>query len=91
MGLFFQTRSTKKSGKPIIVIRTLMVIAMGILLIVGIINGADFFFLSLIFILAGLGSLIDALEGYFQKENKRVYLVDLGFAILWFILAFLSH
>ena len=82
MGLFFQKGSNKKSAKPIIVIRNLMVITMGILLVLAIINGVDFFFLRLIFILAGLGSIINSVEGYFQRENKKVYLLDLGFAIL---------
>ncbi|MFC0275027.1 hypothetical protein ACFFIX_27410 [Metabacillus herbersteinensis] len=88
MGLFFQKRSYEKSAKPIIVIRTLMAISMGILLVMGIINGLDFFFLRLIFILAGVGSFMDGVESYFQRENKRVYLVDFGFAILWFIFSF---
>ena len=65
-----------------------MVVTMGIFFVLRIIDGWDFYFLRLILITAGLISIIDAVEGYFQKENKRVYLVDLGFAILWFILAF---
>ena len=88
MRLFFQRESNKKSAKPIIVIRILMVVTMGIFFVLRIIDGWDFYFLRLILITAGLISIIDAVEGYFQKENKRVYLVDLGFAILWFILAF---
>ena len=66
-----------------------MVIMMGIFLGWGIINGSIFFLLWIIFIIAGLVSIVDAVEAYFQKENKRVYLVDLGFAVLWFIFAFL--
>jgi hypothetical protein len=89
MGLFFQKRNNKKSAKPVIVIRILMVIMMGIFLGWGIINGSIFFLLWIIFIIAGLVSIVDAVEAYFQKENKRVYLVDLGFAVLWFIFAFL--
>ncbi|MFC5588163.1 hypothetical protein ACFPRA_04670 [Sporosarcina soli] len=89
MGLFFQRRNNKKSARPVIVIRIIMAMIMGISLIWGIVNGSTFFFLRLIFIIAGLVSIIDAVEAYFQKENKRVYLIDLGFAILWFIFAFL--
>lgn len=62
---------------------------MGIFLVWGIIDGSAFFLFRFIFIIAGLVSIVDAVEAYFQKENKRVYLVDLGFAILWFIFAYL--
>ena len=87
MRLFFQRESNKKSAKSIIVIRVLMLVTMGIFFVLRIIDGWDFYFLRLILITAGLISIIDAIEGYFQKENMRVYLVDFGFAILWFILA----
>ena len=66
-----------------------MVMMMGIFLVWGIIDGSAFLLFRLIFIVAGLVSIVDAVEAYFQKENKSVYLVHLGFAILWFIFAFL--
>ncbi len=66
-----------------------MVMMTGIFLVWGIITGSTFFLLWIIFVIAGLVSIVDAVEAYFQKENKRVYLGDLGFAILWFIFAFL--
>lgn len=89
MGLFFQRRNNKKSARPVIVIRILLVMMMGIFWVWGIIDGSTSFLFRLIFIVAGLVSILDAVESYFQKENKRVYLVHLGFAILWFIFAYL--
>lgn len=86
MELFFQERSNKKSAKPIIVLRILMATTMGILLVMGIIKGFDFSFFRVIFILAGINSIIDGVESYFQRENKKVYFVNFGFAILWFML-----
>jgi hypothetical protein len=53
-----------------------------------IINGFDFWFLRLVFILAGISSVIDGVESYLKKENKWRYLSDFGFGLLWFITAF---
>lgn len=63
-----------------------MLTTMVILLVMGTIKGVDFSFFRLIFILAGIGSIIDGVESYFQGENKKVYFVNFGFAILWLML-----
>ena len=87
MGIFFQNKE-EKSTKTMNILRTLIVVLMAILLISGIINGFDFIFLRLIFILAGVGSVLDGIEKYFQRKKSKGFLVELGFAISLFILAF---
>ncbi|MDQ0271696.1 hypothetical protein J2S17_003584 [Cytobacillus purgationiresistens] len=88
MGLFFEKRE-QQSAKSIVLLRILIVITMGILLIMGLINGLSFTYFKFIFIVAGIGSLIDGIESLVQRGSKRVYLVEFGFVILWFTLAFL--
>lgn len=87
MGIFFKDKE-EKSTKTMIIIRTIIVILIAIVLIFGIINGFDFIFLRLIFILAGVGSVIDGVEKYLQRKKGNGFLIEFGFAILWFILAF---
>ena len=87
MGIFFKDKE-EKSTKTMIIIRTIIVILIAIVLIFGIINGFDFIFLRLIFILAGVGSVIDGVEKYLQRKKGNGFLSEFGFAILWFILAF---
>ena len=87
MGLFFEKRVKKKSTKPFIIIKILISIAWLFMLVMVIINDFDFNFLWL-FTLVGVHSIIDGIESYFQKEDKRVYLLELGFGVIWFTLAF---
>ncbi|PUB09985.1 hypothetical protein C8K15_1229 [Paenisporosarcina sp. OV554] len=56
MGLFFEKRVKKKSSKPFIVIKILIVIAALFMLVMSIINDFDYFFRWL-FILLGVNSL----------------------------------
>jgi len=83
MGLFFEKRGKKKSIKPIIIIKILITIACLYMLVMGIINDFDFNFLWL-FTLLGVDSIIDGIESYFHKEDKRVYLLDFGFGVVYF-------
>lgn len=66
-----------------------MVIIFGVIVITNIINGFDFLFLRLAFILAGVTSIIDGIESYLKKDNKWRYILDFGMAILWCVTAFL--
>ncbi|WP_133065305.1 hypothetical protein [Virgibacillus profundi] len=72
-----------------IIIRISIAILMVILLIFGVIINSDFIYLRLIFILAGIGSILDSFETFFQLKNDKRYLLDLGFAGLWFTLSFI--
>ncbi|MCK1982618.1 MULTISPECIES: hypothetical protein [Peribacillus] len=80
MGLFFEKR---ESTKPFILIRYLMIIAMGLILILSIIN--DFNFIKNIYLLLGIGSIIDAFESFLKKENQRRILMNFGIACMWFV------
>lgn len=87
MGIFFQDKK-EKSTKSMIIIRVAIAILMTILLITGIINGFNSIFLRLIFILGGVASIFDGVEKYLQRNKDKGFLIEFGFAILWFILAF---
>ncbi|MFC6039532.1 hypothetical protein ACFPYN_08855 [Paenisporosarcina macmurdoensis] len=87
MGLFFEKRVKKKSSKPFIIIKILISIASLFMLVMGIVKDNNFYFVWLFGIL-GVGSIIDGIESYFQKEDKRVYLLDFGFGVILFMLAF---
>ena len=87
MGLFFEKRAKKKRTKPFISIKILIIIALMFMLAMAIIKGNDLYFLGL-FTLLGINSIIDGIESYFQKEDKRIYLLGFGFGVIWFTLAF---
>jgi hypothetical protein len=52
---------------------------------VAISSGFDFFYLGIIFMLVGVSNILDGIESYLKKENKWRYILEFGFAILWFI------
>ncbi|SDM57873.1 hypothetical protein [Sediminibacillus halophilus] len=87
MGVFFQD-TKEKSTKTMMTVRTALAIMMVILLISCIINGFDFVFLRLIFLLAGIGSILDGVESHLQSKKSKVFLIDSGTAAIWFLLAF---
>ncbi|MGM9955198.1 MAG: hypothetical protein ACI35J_04950 [Peribacillus sp.] len=85
MGIFFIKRGNAKRTKANMILHTMIAVAMIILLVMAIINGKDFFYLKLIFLLAGISSIIDGMESYLQKEKRKVYLLDFGYALVWFL------
>ena len=87
MKLFFGKRM-KKSTKPFIILKFLFSIALLFMLVMMIFKDYDINFLWL-FTLIGVLSIIGGIESYLEKEDKRVYLLDFGFAVIWFILAFI--
>lgn len=82
MGLFFEKRE-RESTKPFILIRYLIVIAMGLILIISLINGFNLNFIKYIILLSGIGSIIDGIESI-KKENKKQMFLDFSFAVIWF-------
>ncbi|MBK5484879.1 hypothetical protein JFV29_23870 [Peribacillus sp. TH16] len=64
-----------------------MSLAILFVLVMGFINDFDFYFV-MFFTLLGVNSVIDGIESYFQKEDKRVYLLNYGFAVIYIILSF---
>ena len=86
MGLFFGKRVTKKSAKPFIIIKILISIASLFMLVMAIVKDHNFYFVWL-FAILGAGLIIDGIESYFQKEDKWVYLRDLGFGVIAIIIS----
>lgn len=82
MGLLFNKSVKKKRTKPFIIIKILIKIAMLFMLIMGIVNENTDFFFGWLFVLLGVNAIIDGIESYFQKEDKWVYLRDLGFGVI---------
>jgi len=82
MGLFFEER---ESTKPFILIRYLMIIVMSLILILCIINDFNFNFMKNIYLLLGIGSIIDGFESFLKMENKRQMLLNFGIAFIWFV------
>jgi hypothetical protein len=87
MGYFFKDIVRKKSTKPFIIIKMLVSITFIFLLVMGVFNDYNFYFVWA-FALLGVGSFIDGFESYFQKEDRWLYLMDFGVGVILFILAF---
>lgn len=87
MGLFFEKRIKKKSTKPFIILKILITLAMLVMLVMAFLKDHDFYFLGL-FILLGLNSLIGGIENNVQKEDKKIYLLDFVFGVIFFTLGF---
>lgn len=89
MGLFFKTRENANRTKLSAVHNTIVALVMLILIVLAIFDGLDSFYLKLVFIVAGISSIIDGVVSYRLRENRSVYLLDFGYALLWFVLSFL--
>ena len=89
MGIFFIKRGNAKRTKANVIFNTMIAGAMVILLVMALINGKDLFYIKLIFLLAGIRSIVDGIESYLQKEKRKVYLLDFGYALVWFFLVYM--
>lgn len=89
MGIFFIKRGNAKRTKANVIFNTMIAGAMLILLVMALINGKDIFYIKLIFLLAGISSIVDGIESYLQKEKRKVYLLDFGYALVWFFLVYM--
>jgi hypothetical protein len=87
MGLFFERMVKKKSTKPLIIIKILISIASISMLVMSVVKDNSIYFLWA-FAVLGVGSVIDGIESYFQKEDKKLYLLEFIYGIILFILAF---
>ena len=95
MNIFFEKTYKKKSSKPFLILKMLLISLMIAMLIMTIWNNLDIFYVRLVFILAGINFLVDAIESYLQKENKKVIIrevvlgtVHILFALIlkWWVL-----
>ena len=89
MGIFFIKRGNAKRTKANVIFNTMIAGAMVILLVMALINGKDLYYIKLIFLLAGISSIVDGIESYLQKEKRKVYLLDFGYALVWFFLVYM--
>ena len=87
MGLFSGESEKKKRTKPFFIIKILIKVAMMYMLVMGFISENTDFFFGWLFVLLGVNAIIDGIESYFQKEDKRVYLLNFGFGVIFLILA----
>ncbi|PJN89545.1 hypothetical protein [Bacillus sp. mrc49] len=81
-GLFFENRESE-STKPFVQIRYVMATAIGLVLILSFTTDFNIHF---IWLLLGIGSIIDAIESYCNKEKKKQVFMAIGFAFLFFII-----
>ncbi len=87
MGLFPEESEKKKRTKPFFIIKILIKVAMMYMLVMGFISENTDFFFGWLFVLLGVNAIIDGIESYFQKEDKWIYLRDLGFGVIVIILS----
>lgn len=88
MGLFFEKRPKVKSKKAVIVLKCMLYIGVIVVLVRQLFIGFTFKDFSVIFLLFGVAFLIDRLEGYFHKQKRKYYLIDIGLAIIYFLIYF---
>lgn len=86
MGLFFEERPKVKSKKAVIVLKCMIYIGVIVVLVRQLFIGFTFKDFSVIFLLFGVVSLIDGIEGYLHKQKRKYYLIDLGLAITYFLI-----
>ena len=89
MGIFFKKVERKKSSKSLSIIKNIMLMIMMLLLVLALMNMSESMYLRIVLILVGVMSIIDGVESYFHKDDKKVYLTELGFGALYFILSFI--
>lgn len=87
IGVLFQD-GQEKITKPMMMVRAIVVILMLIILVFWVINGLDFSLLKWIFILAGISAVFDGVAKFIQRNRSKAYLIEFGFALLWFALAY---
>jgi hypothetical protein len=85
MGIFFEKVTRKKSAKPIVVLRVVMLITMSTLLMMSLINDVDVYFLRLVFAIGGVFSVMDGIESYFHKQGRKVILTEFGQGLVYII------
>ncbi|MGD6966252.1 hypothetical protein ACQCVP_07485 [Rossellomorea vietnamensis] len=81
MGLFFE-KSEQESSKLFKVIDVVMLVILTILFSLTILSEFDLLYVGTLFLFLGVRSLIDAIERFIAKEQKKSA-VHVGFAIIF--------
>lgn len=87
MRIFFEKTNKKKSSTPFIILKLLLIILMIVMLVMAILNDIDIFYVKLVFVLVGINSIVEGIESYLQKESKKTIGKEMGWAILFFLIA----
>lgn len=86
---FFQKVDYKPDSKILKFIRVFMVIGMTFFLFMAIFNHFDLYYLMWVFLLAAVLSLIDIFVSLINKADKKVVLLEIGYAIIWIFILLL--
>lgn len=85
--IFFEKEeSTKLFRKISFLFRTVSIV---ILIIVYSKGLSIYKSLGIIFLLVGVASILDGIQHYLNKENKRRYISDIGITMIFFITSFI--
>ena len=87
MNIFFEKTDKKKSTAPFIILKILLISMMIAMLVMAIVNNLDIFYVRLVFMLVGINFMVDAIESFLQKENKKVIIRDVGVGTLYILFA----
>ncbi|MFJ7971518.1 DUF4181 domain-containing protein [Psychrobacillus sp. NPDC096389] len=87
MGIFFEKVERKKHTKPVLIIKTLLIVVMISSLVLAIANEIDIFYVKIVLMLSGVAFIVDGIESYFRKEDKKVYLFEFSIAAGMFLFA----
>lgn len=87
MRKYFEKTNKKKSSKPFIILKLLLIVAMITMLVLAIWNDIDIFYVKMVFVLVGINSIVDGIEGYFQKESQKIIRRDIGLGVLFILFA----
>lgn len=78
----------KKSTKSVLIVRIMLFIVMIFCLLMAVMNELDNFYIRIVLIVAGVGSLMGGIESYYQKLDRKVYLSEFTIATVWLLVAF---
>ena len=87
MGLFFEKVKRTKSSKQVVAIRIILFIAMITLLIQGYRDDFNVTFLGYAFLVVGLLNVINGVESHYNKDEKKVYMMDYSLGMLFLFMA----
>ncbi|WP_025783469.1 hypothetical protein [Sporosarcina sp. D27] len=89
MNAFFQKVENKSNSKILKFIRVFMVIGMTFFLFMAIFNHLDLYYLMWVFLLVAVLSLIDIIVSLINKADKKVVLLEIGYALIWIFILLL--
>ncbi|WP_039043206.1 hypothetical protein [Sporosarcina sp. ZBG7A] len=83
MNTFFQKVDHKPDSKILKFIRVFMVIGMTFFLFMAIFNHLDLYYVMWVFLFVAVLSLVDIVVSLINKADKKVVLLEIGYALIW--------